>query len=72
MDISLPLDKMTNLDKIAMIEKIWDDLCRDTQAIPSPTWHQDVLTAREKEIKEGRASFTSFDRIKEKIRDQIK
>jgi putative addiction module component (TIGR02574 family) len=72
MDISLSLDKMTNSDKIAMMEKIWDDLCRDPDSVPSPTWHQDVLTARETEIKEGRASFTSFDRVKERIRDQIK
>jgi putative addiction module component (TIGR02574 family) len=72
MDISLPLDKMTNSDKIAIMEKIWDDLCRDPESIPSPTWHQDVLAAREKEEKEGRASFTSFDRVKERIRDQIK
>jgi hypothetical protein len=27
MDISLPLDKMTSLDKIAVMEKLWDDLC---------------------------------------------
>jgi putative addiction module component (TIGR02574 family) len=72
MDISLPLDKMTNSDKIAMMERIWDDLCRDPESIPSPTWHQDVLTAREKVIKEGRESFVSFDQVKEKIRDQIK
>jgi putative addiction module component (TIGR02574 family) len=72
MNVSLPLDKMSNLDKIAMIEKIWDDLCRDPEAIPSPSWHQDVLEAREQEIKEGRATFISFDRVKEKIRDQIK
>ena len=72
MDISLPLDKMTNSDKIAMMERIWDDLCRDTESIPSQTWHQDVLTAREKVIKEGRESFVSFDQVKEKIRDQIK
>jgi putative addiction module component (TIGR02574 family) len=72
MDISLPLDKMTSLDKIAVIEKLWDDLCRDPETIPSPTWHKDVLEAREKEINQGRAKFTSFDRAKEKIRDQIK
>ncbi|HOP46544.1 MAG TPA: addiction module protein [Desulfobacteraceae bacterium] len=72
MDISLPLDKMTNLDKIAMMEKIWDDLCRDPESIPSPVWHQDVLTARETQIKEGRTSFTSFERVKKRIRDQIK
>jgi len=72
MDISLPLDKMTSSDKIAVMEKLWDDLCRDPESIPSPKWHKDVLDAREKEINEGRANFTSFDQAKEKIRDQIK
>jgi putative addiction module component (TIGR02574 family) len=72
MDISLPLDKMTISDKIAMMEKLWDDLCRDPESIPSPAWHHDLLVAREKEIKEGKASFTSFAEVKEKIRDKIK
>ncbi len=72
MDIPLPLEKMTNSDKIAMMEKIWDDLCRDPESIPSPTWHKDILAAREKEIKDGTASFTSFDRVKKRIRNQIK
>ena len=72
MNISLPLDKMTNLDKIAVMEKLWDDLCRDPESIPSPTWHKDVLEAREKEINEGKAKFTSFDLAKERIRDQVK
>jgi hypothetical protein len=49
-DISLPLDKMSSLDKIAVMEKLWDDLCRDPESIPSPKWHQEVLEAREKEI----------------------
>jgi len=54
------------------MEKLWDDLCRDPESIPSPTWHQEVLEAREKEINEGKAKFTAFDRAKERIRDQIK
>ena len=72
MDISLPLDKMSNLDKIAVMEKLWDDLCRDPEAIPSPEWHKETLEAREKEINEGKAKFTTFDRAKERIRGQIK
>jgi hypothetical protein len=31
MNISLLLDKMTNLDKIALMEKLWDDLCQDPE-----------------------------------------
>jgi len=72
MNISLPLDKMTSSDKIAVMEKLWEDLCRDPESIPSPTWHKDVLDAREKEINEGKSKFTSFDRAKERIRNQIR
>ncbi len=72
MNISLPLDKMTSSDKIAVMEKLWEDLCRDPESIPSPTWHKDVLDAREKEKNEGKSKFTSFDRAKERIRNQIR
>ena len=72
MDISLPLDKMTNLGKIAVMEKIWDDLCRNPESIPSPEWHREVLEAREREISEGKAKFTDFDQAKERIRDRTK
>jgi len=72
MNISLLLDKMTNLDKIALMEKFWDDLCQDPEAIQSPDWHKDVLEAREKQVTEGKAKFTSFNKAKERIRDQIK
>jgi hypothetical protein len=34
---------MTSLDKIAVMEKLWDDLCRDPESIPSPKWHKEVL-----------------------------
>jgi putative addiction module component (TIGR02574 family) len=72
MDISLPLDKMTSLDKIAVMEKLWDDLCRDPEAIPSPKWHKEVLGAREKEVNEGKTKFISFDQAKARIKDHIK
>lgn len=55
MNISLALDKMTNLDKMAVMEKLWDDLCRNPESIPSPKRHQEVLEAREKEVNEGKA-----------------
>ena len=72
MNISLPLDKMSRLDKIAIMERLWEDLCRDPESIPSPEWHKDILEAREREVSEGKAKFTPFDRSKKRIRDQIR
>ena len=66
MEISLPLDKMSKSDKIAMMEKLWDDLIRDPESVPSPAWHKEILEARQNEIKEGRAEFKSFAQVKKK------
>ena len=72
MDFSLPLDKMTSLDKIAIMEKLWDGLCRNPESISSPEWHKEILQAREMQGNEGKAKFSSFDQAKERIRNQIK
>ena len=72
MDISLPLDKMTIADKIAAMETLWNDLCRDPESIASPSWHKDVLSEREQEIREDKTKFISLSQAKERIRDKIK
>jgi hypothetical protein len=72
MNISIPLDKMTRLDKLAVMEKLWDDLCRDPDSIPSPSWHKGILETREQVVTEGTAKFSPFNTAKERIRDQIK
>ncbi|MCF8078844.1 MAG: addiction module protein [Desulfobacterales bacterium] len=57
MDFVIPLDEMTSEDKLAAMERLWEDLCRNPESVPSPTWHEDVLLAREKQVQEGRAKF---------------
>jgi len=68
MGLALRLDKMTVRDKLQALEEIWDDLCRSAKAIPSPSWHADVLRAREKRIRQGTSQFTEWTEAKQKIR----
>ncbi|MDE2058484.1 MAG: addiction module protein [candidate division NC10 bacterium] len=65
---ALRLDKMTVRDKLQALEEIWDDLCRSAKMIPSPSWHADVLRAREKRIRQGTSRFTEWTEAKQKIR----
>ena len=44
----MPLSEMTTADKLEAMEKLWEDLCRNTEALPSPAWHENVLSSREK------------------------
>ena len=41
-------------------------------AVPSPSWHADVLREREIEYKEGSSGFTDWPEAKKRIRDQLK
>jgi putative addiction module component (TIGR02574 family) len=72
MNFVIPLDEMTTEDKLAIMERLWEDLCRNTEAVPSPAWHEDVLLAREKEVQEGRARFSTLDEVKDRIRKSTK
>jgi hypothetical protein len=52
-------------------------LCRGYYAgtpenIPSPSWHGDVLRAREKRISEGRSHFLDIAEAKKAVREQLK
>ncbi|MHB8791029.1 MAG: addiction module protein [Desulfobulbaceae bacterium] len=65
---ALSLEKMTTKDKLMILEQLWDDLTRNPEDVPSPTWHGEILSAREEEIKEGKAGFTDLAKAKNQIR----
>lgn len=69
MDVALPLDKMTTTEKLRALQEIWEDLCHTSEDIPSPSWHADVLGAREERIQQGKSEFVDWTEAKRKIRD---
>ena len=71
MDFVFPLDKMTTEDKLAAMEQLWEDLCRNAESLPSPPWHESVLSGRERRVLEGRAKFSDLAAAKERIRKSI-
>ena len=67
MGITLPLDKMTTSEKLAEMERLWDDLCRDPEDVPSPSWHEAVLTERERQVSQGKMGLLDLDDAKQRI-----
>ncbi len=68
----LQLAKMTVSDKLRAMEDIWDDLRRVPRRVPSPSWHADVLRAREKRVREGKSRFGDWNRAKSRIRERTR
>lgn len=69
--MNLPIEQMTTAEKIRTMEDIWDDLCHHAEAIPSPSWHQDVLSQREESVSKGTETFTEWETAKKRIRETI-
>ena len=68
-----PVDlKQLNLsDKISLMEALWDELCRREEDVPVPQWHRQLLDERERQIKEGKATFADWETAKERIRKRV-
>ena len=68
MNVSLPPDKMTNEERIIIMEKIWKDLYQNN-AIESPLWHKEVLENRKKDIENGKERILDWKEERNNIRN---
>lgn len=71
MNIAIPLERMSATDKLQAIEEIWSDLARVSEDVPSPSWHADVLRAREQRITDGTSRFLDIGEAKQAVRKRI-
>nr|VFJ93679.1 MAG: Putative addiction module component [Candidatus Kentron sp. LFY]VFJ93732.1 MAG: Putative addiction module component [Candidatus Kentron sp. LFY] len=71
MQIAIPLEQMSVTDKLQAIEEIWTDLASQSENVPSPSWHTDVLRAREQRIADGTSRFLDIQEAKQAVRERI-
>jgi hypothetical protein len=71
MSLILPLSEMSLSEKLRMMEALWEDLCRNSDALDSPAWHETVLEEREKRIAAGESHFTDWEIAKADIRKRV-
>jgi hypothetical protein len=71
MSASLPLNEMTVPEKLRIMEALWEDLSRNSDALVSPEWHESVLKEREERIASGQAEFVDWEKAKAEIRQRL-
>jgi hypothetical protein len=71
MSVTLPLHEMSVPEKLRVMEALWEDLSRNSDALESPDWHETVLQEREGRIATGQAPFSDWERAKAEIRQQV-
>jgi len=63
---------MTAAEKLRAMEEIWADLCRESEDVPSPVWHAEILRDREQRIADGTSRFLDVAEAKRVVRERLK
>ena len=71
MSTDVSLGSLSVAEKLALMERLWDDLSRQPEDVPSPQWHGDVLAERIAAVRDGRTGFVRWDDAKRRLRERL-
>jgi hypothetical protein len=71
MSMTLPLHEMTMSEKLRVMEALWEDLSRNSDALESPAWHEAALNERKARVATGKTSYMNWERAKKEIRRRV-
>jgi putative addiction module component (TIGR02574 family) len=66
----ITIENLSTGEKIELMEKLWDDLSSSPDYAP-PEWHGEELSRRKNAVKEGKVTYTEWDKAKEEIRKML-
>ena len=69
MPVTVDLEQMSTPDKLRLMEALWIDLSRTD--VPSPQWHGEVLSERERRTSSGEEAFIDWETAKRQLRDEL-
>jgi putative addiction module component (TIGR02574 family) len=67
MSIDIPLDNLSVAEKVQLLERVWENLCRQTGNVRSPDWHKAVLAERRRRLESGEATVSSWADAKDRL-----
>ena len=65
---SSEIERMSVTERLRAMDQLWDSLTRDSDEIPSPEWHQEVLADRKARAQRGEAKFLTMDQLRSRLR----
>lgn len=64
----LPLDSMSELEKLKVIESVWASL-NAPDDLPVPDWHREVLAERGRRLESGASQISSWEEAKQRLNE---
>ena len=67
MSEGISLENLTLAEKIQLVERVWDDVCRESGNVRSPEWHRAILEERTRRLADGKATVSSWADAKDRL-----
>jgi hypothetical protein len=61
-------EHLTRIDKLRIIEQLWQELSASPEQAEPPHWHANVLKESEEAIASGEATFEDWKQVKLRLR----
>ena len=61
------IKKMPFVERVRLMEQIWDTLRDESEQLKSPDWHEEILQKRREVYKEGDVQSYTIDEIRQKL-----
>jgi len=65
------LRKLPRVEKLKIIETLWEDLSADEGSLESPAWHGEELRKTEAELAAGRIEVLDWEEAKKELRKRF-
>ena len=62
------IERMSVEERLQAIEQLWDSVSRLGDAVASPAWHGDVLSARRAKVEAGGGQFLSIPELRARLK----
>ena len=61
---TMEIGKMSTVERLQVMEALWDSLLEEESKIVSPEWHGNILEERKRKMESGEAEFISLEELK--------
>jgi len=65
------ISKMTQVEKLQIMEALWTNLSQKPEDLDSPSWHQEELKKTEARLKSGEENILDWEAAKEMLRKRF-
>jgi len=71
MNLLETIHELPKIEKIKVMEFLWDDITVEEKSYASPKWHKEALRETEKNVSEGKEKFIDWSKAKQLLRNEF-